>query len=245
MQQKFKVISCEILSRELYYCAALSQNIIDITILDKGLHDIGATIMRERIQAEIDKVDSDKYDAIILCYGLCNNGIIGLSANLTLVVPKAHDCITLMLGSRKIYNEYFNANSGTYYKSPGWIERDSNPNDVQNSVTQNMGLGMEYVDEDYDEETMAFLEQSLGNWMQNYNKFTYIETGVGDQTYLIDITKKQAETENYDFEVVQGKLNLIMDLLNGNWNDDFLIVPKGEEIINSYDDNIIKRGNTG
>lgn len=109
-----KLIACEVLFREICYCAAGCSNIVDITFMEKGLHDVGAKKMSEKLQAEIDRVDAEKYDAILLCYGLCNNGISGLRSPLPLVIPRAHDCITLLMGSKEKYRAYFDKNPGYF-----------------------------------------------------------------------------------------------------------------------------------
>ena len=104
---RLKLIACEIAFREICLCAANSRNVVDPQFLPKGLHDIETRDMVARLQEEIDGTD-EKYGAILLGYGLCNNGTVGLVArNAPLVLPKAHDCITFFLGSRRRYQEFF------------------------------------------------------------------------------------------------------------------------------------------
>ena len=56
---------------------------------------------------------------------LCNNGVAGLrTKRVSLIVPRTHDCITLLLGSKERYREYFDAHPGTYFHFTGWIERN-------------------------------------------------------------------------------------------------------------------------
>jgi hypothetical protein len=81
--------------------------------MGKGLHNLGDIKMRRILQEEIEKVEPDKYEAILLGYGLCNNGTLDLRAAVPVVIPKAHDCITLLLGSKEKYREYFDQNPGT------------------------------------------------------------------------------------------------------------------------------------
>ena len=122
---RIKVISCDVLYRELCYAAARSEHQVDVQFLTKGLHDEGCRPMRLRLQAEIDKTDGPKYDAIVLGYALCGNGTVGLTArHLPVVIPRAHDCITLLMGSKKAYEDYFDSHSGVYFRSTGWLERD-------------------------------------------------------------------------------------------------------------------------
>jgi len=65
--KRYKVISCEIMFREVCLCASKSKNIVDTVFMPKGLHDIGEIKMHEKLQYEIDMVDTNKYDAILLC----------------------------------------------------------------------------------------------------------------------------------------------------------------------------------
>ena len=72
------------------------RNIIDLKLVQQGLHDVGEPKMSASLQEELDAVDQAQYDAILLGYGLCNNGIRNLRASIPIVVPRAHDCITLL-----------------------------------------------------------------------------------------------------------------------------------------------------
>ncbi|MCX5641828.1 MAG: DUF1638 domain-containing protein [Candidatus Omnitrophica bacterium] len=123
-KKRVGLIACEIFFREIAYYAARGPQVIDAVFLPKGLHDLGGDKMRETIQAEIDKMQERGYSRIILGYALCNNGITGLTGRrISLVVPRAHDCIAVFMGSRKRYQDYFFANTGTYFHTPGWLER--------------------------------------------------------------------------------------------------------------------------
>lgn len=86
-QKKYKLLTCAVLYRECYFCASKANHFIDVQIIEQGLHDIGSTKMLTRLQQEIDKVDTEQYEAILLGYGLCNNGIVGLKSKLPLVIP--------------------------------------------------------------------------------------------------------------------------------------------------------------
>src|SRR5579872_1600125 len=120
---RLKLISCEVFYREFNTVVARSPHTIDAEYLPKGLHDIGTKGMSECLQEKINGVDAS-YDAILMGYGLCNNGIVGLSSPHTkIVVPRAHDCITLFLGSKERYMDYFENNPGVFFQTTGWIER--------------------------------------------------------------------------------------------------------------------------
>ncbi len=58
------ILVCEVMYREISYCVAKSRNIVDVRLLQKGLHDIGQEEMSKTLQAEINQVPKDKYEAI-------------------------------------------------------------------------------------------------------------------------------------------------------------------------------------
>ncbi len=121
---RLKLIACEIMYRELCAAVARSTNLVNVEFLPKGLHDIGQAGMSSRLAEALFGVDETRYEAVLLGYGLCSNGLVGLTArSIPLVAPRAHDCITLFLGSKERYLEYFNEHPGVFYKTSGWIER--------------------------------------------------------------------------------------------------------------------------
>src|SRR4051794_15612515 len=99
---RLKIISCEVLFREISLLASRSPNQVDIEFLPKGLHDERSHRMREHLQRTLDAVDASRYDAIAFGYALCGNGVVGLTArSIPIVLPRGHDCITLFLGGRQ------------------------------------------------------------------------------------------------------------------------------------------------
>lgn len=240
--KRFKLIACEVLFREICYCVSQCDNIIDIIFMPKGLHDIGEYKMSEKIQTEIDKVDGSKYQAILLGYGLCNNGIRGLHSKLPLIIPRAHDCITLLIGSKKKYDDYFKRKPGTFFKSTGWIERDVNPNETELSVTSQLGISNKFNEyaEQYDEENAIYLMEILGDWFKNYKRLTYIDTKIGYFDRYKKLIKQQAEAKGWEYDELDGSVNLLLCMLNGEWDlKDFLVVPPNSVVKTSFDDDII------
>jgi len=123
---RFKLLACEILRREIFSLTADLPHRVDVEFLPAELHVIGRVRMKNRLSEYLAAVDEDQYDAILLGYALCSGGISGLSAGkIPLVVPRAHDCITLFLGGRERYQDYFFANGGTYFMTTGWFEQDN------------------------------------------------------------------------------------------------------------------------
>ena len=54
---RLKLVSCEVLHREMCAVIARSPNEVDVEFMPKGLHDLGCSSMRKRIQEAIDRTD--------------------------------------------------------------------------------------------------------------------------------------------------------------------------------------------
>jgi hypothetical protein len=240
---RLRLIGCEVLYRELCAAVARSPHQVDIGFLPKGLHDIGSSDMAGRLQAEVDAVDPVRYDAILLGYGLCGNGVVGLAArSIPVVLPRAHDCITLFLGSKERYLEYFHSNSGVYFKTSGWIERGGGVDHISQTTLQQQGLALTHAEmvAKYGEENAAFLEQELTRYQTRYTQFTFIEMGVEPNDSFEKCTIEEAGRRGWRYEKVQGSMELIQALVNGDWDaEKFLVVAPGHRIVARYDEGII------
>jgi hypothetical protein len=233
---RHKLISCEIFYREMCSVVARSPNQVDVEFLPKGLHDIGSAAMLARLQQAVDAVDTAAYDAILLGYGLCNNGITGLTAPaIPIVIPRAHDCITLFFGSRSRYLEYFNSRPGTYFKTTGWIERGKDAGELrQLSISHQLGMDMTYEElvEKYGEDNAQYLYETLCNTLRNYKQLTFIEMGIELDDRFERQTREEAEQRGWEFEKVRGDMVLIQQLVDGPWDDnDFLVLQPGQRVV--------------
>jgi hypothetical protein len=239
-----KLISCEIFYREFCAAVARSPHTVDVEFLPKGLHDIGSDGMRERLQTAIDRVQDTKYDALLLGYALCNNGVVGLAArSIRLVIPRAHDCITLFFGSAERYLDYFNSHPGVFFKTTGWIERGEATGELsQLAIGKKWGLQQSFEEllARYGEDNARYLWDELGDLWKHYRQITFIEMGVEPDARFERLAREEAVQRNWKFEKVAGDLAMIQRLVDGIWDErEFLIVPPGRCVVAKYDEGII------
>ena len=240
---KLKVIACEVFFREVCHLAAESPHSCDPLFLPKGLHDLGVEKMLPRLQKEIDAVPAATYDAVVLAYGLCNNGVAGLTArNTKLVMPRAHDCITIFLGSRGGYEKCFAEHPGTYYRTTGWLERNDAEGAGDETVQQRLGLAMKYDElvQQYGEENAAYIMETMGDLTAHYDRLAFIRMGLGCEDRFCRMAREEAEQKGWAFEEIEGSMTLLRKLLQGDWDDDILIVEPGQSIRPTYNDDVIR-----
>jgi Protein of unknown function (DUF1638) len=241
---RLRLISCEIFFREMCSALARSPHIVDVEFLPKGLHDVGSEEMQKRLQAAINRIDNSSYDAILLGYGLCNNGIVGLRAALKpLVVPRAHDCITLFLGSASRHADYAQNHPGVFFKTTGWIERGGTDGELsQLALGKKLGFLQTYEEmvARYGEDNARYLEEQFRDLTRHYRQFTFIEMGVEPDASFEERARLEASQRGWSFEKIQGDMGLLQRLVDGHWDEkEFLVVPPGFQIIAKYDEGVI------
>ena len=239
---KLKCIACEALARILYHNAAATPHIVDIDLFELGLHNEPADL-QSRLQAHIDSVDASKYDAIVMGYGLCGKATDGITArSLKIVVPRAHDCITLFLGSRERYQQEFEEHTGTYWYAADYVERTVDPDTALSLGASTMSTAQEQYDEfveKYGEDNAKYLLEVMGGWEQHYNRAAYIAYDFYDSQTAQGKARRDAEKNGWTFDQVAGNLVILKKLLYGEWDEDFLILQPGERLAMSNDENVI------
>jgi len=224
---RLKCILCKVLQREAYWCAARSPHIIDIVLMPQGLHNT-PDILRAEVQKEADKIldaAGNLYDAILLGYGLCSNGVAGISCKTEMIIPRAHDCITLLLGSRHLYQEYFDSHRGTYWYSVGWLENSPMPGPERLNA-----LKAEYT-EKYGADNAEFLMETEQGWMKEYQWATFVDWGLPGTDAQKKYTRNCASHLNWQYDEVIGSSGLMQRFFDGQWNqDEFLHVQPGQII---------------
>ena len=249
---RLKLIACKALFRELSYVSALSDNIIDITWMRQGYHN-EPEVLHSLLQQEIDAVEagsdphsyrirpedgrSGDFDAILLGYGLCSNATAGVCArHHRLVIPRAHDCITLFLGSKERYASCFGRIPGCFWYTASWVENGGLPGkDARERRARR------YAEMGYDEETIEYLLEETDG-MKNYHNAAYVSMPFGDNARYSAAVKAAAEDFGWDYHELPGDLSLLERFVAGNWNEeDFLVLEPGETAVQSVDDRILKK----
>jgi hypothetical protein len=243
---RIKCIACDVLARPVYLAAAYSPHTVDVILQRFGLH-ITPNQLRDVLQEQIYSADeAGLYDVVVLAYGLCGKATHGLRAgSIPLVIPRAHDCITLFLGGRARYEREFSECPGTYWYVQDFIARGDSE-DIPLSIgayttADTDTLYAAYV-EKYGEDNAAYLMEVMQAWQAHYDRAAFIDLGLGDGEDAIKRAHDDAQHRGWRFERIAGDVVLVRRLLVGDWDSDFLILQPGQMVEMSADEEIIGAG---
>jgi hypothetical protein len=256
-----KLLACEIAFREIAFAAARSPHLIDMEFLPVGHHDDPKS-GRQDLQKRIDSLPENKFDAVLVGYGVCNQMLNGLRASKTrLVVPRAHDCITFFLGSKERYQKVFQECPGTYYFTPGWLEFPERKARAQGKIDALSGAGgevavqyspfglaqtFEQLSAKYGEENARYLMEVTESWAQNYQRGMLIRSEFDGQLRMRERVEKFCRPKGWAIEEIPGDLGLLQRWVDGNWAEsDFLVVRPGEAVYPAYNDHIVEARKAG
>jgi hypothetical protein len=210
---KIKLIGCDSTMNEVR-SLGISET-MDCEFLDFNFHGKPA-LLHARLQEIIDQ--SQDYDLIITTYSRCSNVVVGLlSQRVPLLLPKTHDCISLLLGSNERQLKLLKENPGTYYFSRGWLDHGRTP----------YAEYLEYVDR-YGKEKAADLIKMLYG---NYNRAVLIVTpGTKDIEEYRKKVRTIAEFFGWDVGEEEGDLHLLTAVLKGSAEQDTVYVEQGRTV---------------
>lgn len=243
----YKLLGCKVLEREIASVVCCCKNAIDVTMMRQQLHST-PQLLCKALQEEINAIDENRhrysndttnqdYDAILLGYGLCSNAVSGLSSRrYPLVIPRAHDCVTLLMGDKDAYLDYYYKFPGTFYYWPGVVETDGINEEERLRRRYQMYLNRYKGNEKRAKKSMEIESQ----YMANYQGLTYISW----DTLPFPEREKEAQAtaaeKGWTFQRFSGNNSLLWQLMAGEWpSDRFLVVPPGHQVHPSYREDIL------
>jgi len=196
-KQPLKVIACATVIEEMQPFLPPHAS---TEVFDFGLH-LTPEKLRDTLQQAIDNV-SDDVDTIILGYGLCSMGVVGLtSKKCTLIVPRVDDCIAIFLGSSGAYRKQSEQDPGTYYLTKGWIEVGDTPFEEYKRLIERYGR--------------KWADKVMELMFKNYTRLAYIDTGRIDQERYREYARRTGKQFNLRYEEISGSTALIRKMING------------------------------
>jgi len=213
-----------------------SPHILETRFLEIALHDHPDTL-RITLQAEINRLDErNDITAVALAFALCGCGTSGLKAGRhRLVIPRAHDCMTVFMGSKEKFACQQADCPDSYYFTPGWMKANRTPGPGRLEA-----LRAEFS-EKFDPDDVEFLlETEKENWAQ-HGRAVYLDLGTADAGEKAATAEIAAAALGWKFERIPGDPSLLRDLLAGRWDQErFQIIEPGEILAHSPDEKIFR-----
>jgi hypothetical protein len=210
------VVACGSIKPELEKMAGEAVEKVHLHFLPQNLHRAPHK-MKEMIQKAIDEKSSVS-ERIVLGYGLCSNGIVGVKApQQGLYVPKVHDCIAFYLGSREKYNKIFRQHPGTYHLTKSWIDNEKDPLGLmENEYTRRVG------------EEMA--KEAIETEIKNYEYISFINNELANSDKYRQRAKKNAEVFHKKYIEYKGTDSFFKKILFGPYDKDFIYIEPNKTI---------------
>lgn len=211
-----KIIACGSISPELERLREGHPE-VDIQYLPQNLHR-APDKMTTYIQKALDELTGN-YEKVVLGYGLCSNGIVGVKApDQGLYIPRVHDCIALYLGGRQAYEKIFKKHPGTYHLTKSWIVNKTDPLGlVENEYTQRVGREM--------------AEEAMEREIRNYEYISFVNTYTDDTDKYRARARENAEHFHKKFIEYKGSDEYFRKILFGPYESpDFIYITPHNEV---------------
>jgi hypothetical protein len=251
---RYKVIACRVFSREISLLASRSSVVLDITWIRQGLHNY-PSLLRETIQREIDRTEAtdqgptaitgppEDHAAIILGFGLCGGATAGLTTRrLPLFIPRSHDCIALLLGSRARYERELAREPATYWFSPGWIEEATFPSGAQYELIRGRYAEL------YGDDNAHYLVNLERSSLSAYHRGVLLQWPELARPEYAARVAEIAQDLGWRVETADGEQSWLARVLSGAASaEDAVATEPGEATRHSHDDGVfgVTRGGGG
>ncbi|SPF31477.1 conserved hypothetical protein [Syntrophobacter sp. SbD1] len=208
------ILACNTIRDELEKAASETACPYGFIWIESGLHLVTESL-RRRLQEELDRMNGAS--RVLMAFGLCGNAVAGLkSGSHQLVIPRADDCITLLLGSRED-RELCSRQGGIYFLTKGWLEGEVNIWEEYRTVLAKFGP----------KKTDMIYKKMLAH----YKFLGLIDTGAYDLPGLVPHVSEISAALNLELIILKGTDRYLKRLLSGPWDEDhFIIIPPSTTI---------------
>lgn len=232
--RQIALIICDVFRDEFEKYAPNENRYLQVSFFEMGLHD-NPPKLRQTLQGEIDRIEAEMdVEYIVLAYGLCGGGTLELTTRKAkLVIPKAHDCVSILLGCAQRHSQLMKETPGTYFYSPGWVRGKRVPGPDRESWIRS-----QYADK-YDDEMIDELVDADLDTFEHYTTVGYVDITANEATHAY--CQQCARHLNWEFQALQCDSSWWQDLLNARWDSDrFLVLKPGQRVTMGSEGEIMK-----
>lgn len=201
------IVSCNTIRAELDQTIEKLRVEYPVFYLESGLH-LDPDLLRQELQKTLDRFSN--VDQVLLIMGFCGNAVVGLhTRNFRLIVPKADDCLTLLLGSMEKRKE-IQKEKNTYFLSKGWL-------DMFDDVEKTMVDEYNRMEKRYGK---ARAERIFRMSYRHYERLGVIDTGTFDLESMLEMAKSKGKMMDLKIEPIGGTMDFLEASITGPWEND-------------------------
>ncbi|HWR05565.1 DUF1638 domain-containing protein [Sporomusa sp.] len=215
---KSLIITCRTIQAEVDKAIQQTDCRFPVIYLESALHN-EPDKLRSVLQEALSRASN--VDQVLLVMGYCGNAILGLKpAGFRLVVPRADDCLTMLLGSQQKRTEV-QRTMPTYFFSSGWLA----------SWEQMERTTFEEYERTIKRYGKEKADKILRITFKHYKRVGVIDTGEFPLDELMAKAQVHADFLNLKCEAIPGTLGYLKKFLTGPWDNDFIVIDSGETIV--------------
>lgn len=225
--EPYALLACDVFEEELIHYGGTNPPWRQLRHLEMGLHD-QPDRLRAQVEVTLAEIEADpEIETIALAYGRCGNGLVGVTAGrCSLVLPQAHDCISILLGGTARHAAILKENPGTYFYSPGWVRGRRVPGPDREAYLREF-YAERYAD---DEEMINDLVEVDAETFAHHNCAAYV--AITENAAASDSCRNCAHHLGWSHRELKGDPSFLDDLIHARWYDSrFLLVPPGHRIV--------------
>lgn len=208
-----KVIACDVMKEELQAVPAVQP--VTFHFVSMGLHR-----WPDRLREELRRIleENAGVTRVVLAFGLCGGATAGLAApGVPLVIPRAHDCIPVLLGSRHTHERLMGEEKGTYFLSGGWLEGERTVFTEYRRVRDRYG------------EQKA--RRVMATMFDAYRRLVFIRTNHPREGEHAATGRELAGLLGLAYEEIPGRAEWLARIVNGPWDEDsFITIDPGTRL---------------
>lgn len=231
------LVCCTVFEPEIRLLASTAPNVRSMKFIDQSYHD-RPNVLREHIRTAIAELETDPLvEVVVFGFGLCSRTIEQLTTTrCPLVIPRAHDCISLLLGSAERYASCMKECPGTYWYSRGWLAggRVLTPEKLEQQHAE--------IAAKYDVELADEMLESERQVLRTYQRACYVDLGLFESHADFERTKQIAAAFSWEPRLEHGDPGWLTRMLTGPWDErEFLVLQPGEMAECSGDEHILRK----
>lgn len=220
------LIACEVLRPELEMLAAGMPEAPPMQFLEQRLHDYPDKL-RATVQGLVDDFEREHAGplTVLFGYGLCGRGLHGVHAGrATLIFPRLHDCIPLLMGVPQKEANVSSREGATYWISPGWLKYFLIPFHVESYRR------FAVYEEKFGPVKAAKMMKVENALLDNYKNTCHIRWPEMGETY-VESARQVATVTSLPYSEIQGSSGYLLELLEGGTSPErFLHLAPGQTI---------------